>query len=222
MTTERDRILARTTAEARAAYKTTRIDLDAFLAAGNDRAAQWRQWDVTAKTDAVIQQLGRAGRDWDIALVAAWIAKYDAKWEAAEPETDLAIPPAADILALVVERRETAERHGDAPGVRQLDRVRMNVLSGARLKWHLGDLLLNSVNTPGLVYAVNARGCTCPNGAAGKASCWHVALFDLLLDMQEEAAATADMAAERAAAAADRATMGRRLCAARSRYLEAA
>jgi len=131
--------------------------------------------------------------------------------------SDQAIPPAADILALATERRTTAERHDDRPGVRQLDRLRMSIVSGARLHWVLGDLMVGSINNPGAVYAVNRAGCSCPNGLAGKAACWHVCLFDLLLDMQEEAAATADMAAD---SAAERATMGRRLCAARRQYQE--
>lgn len=141
------------------------------------------------------------------------------------PSTDLTIPPVADILDLVKERYDTARRHDDTPGARQLDRVRQNLLNGARLSWHLGDLLIQSVNTPGAVYSVNARGCTCPNGAAGRASCWHVALFDLLVDMQEETATTADMEADAAAEQAEReaaAALGRRLCAARSRVMECA
>lgn len=113
------------------------------------------------------------------------------------PPSDLTIPPVADILALVKERRDLAQLHEDAAGVRQLDRVRMNLLSGARLSWHLGDLLIQSVNTPGAVYSVNRAGCSCPNGVAGRASCWHVALYDLLLDLAETAADTADIEAER-------------------------
>jgi len=136
-------------------------------------------------------------------------------------ETDQTIPPAADILALATERRETAERHDDRPGVRQLDRLRMSIASGARLHWVLGDLMVGSINNPGAVYAVSRAGCSCPNGLAGKAACWHCALYDLLIDMQEERAATADMEAERAeTAATERATMGRRLCAARRQYQE--
>lgn len=146
---------------------------------------------------------------------------YEAS-QAALKATDQAIPPAADILSLAKERSDLAQRHDDWAGAAQLNRVRVNVARGARLHWSLGDLLIQSVNNPGQVYSVSNQGCTCPNGAAGKASCWHVALFDLLLDMSEEAAATADMAADQAAAAAERATMGRRLCTARSKLLEAA
>lgn len=114
-------------------------------------------------------------------------------------QADFPLTPSAEqIAALAKERADLARLHDDTPGARQLDRVRMNVLNGARLCWHLGDLLIQSVNNPGNVYSVNRSGCTCPNGASGKAACWHVALFDLLLDMLDEEAATADMEAEAA------------------------
>jgi len=197
------------------------IDLDAFLAlSSDDRAARWQQWDRAAKFQAVALMLERKYGDWSEEEIDSWIAKYDAKWAPAValPSSDLTIPSTDDILSLVKERAELAERHGDYPGAGQLNRVRLSLLRGAHIAWHLGDLLIASVNTPGLVYAVSRRGCTCANGRAGKSSCWHVALYDLLIGMQEERAATADMAADRAAAAA----LGRRLCAARSRLMEAA
>src|SRR5690242_15525557 len=102
MTTERDRIQHRTTEETQYVAKQTRIDLDAFLALSSDeRGARWRQWDVTAKMDAVIQQLDRMRIDWNADVVDAWIARYDAKWENGHALSDLPIPPAAEILAVV-------------------------------------------------------------------------------------------------------------------------
>lgn len=191
MTTEADRINQALTDEARATLR-TRIDLDAFLAlSADERGNRWRQWDASTKADAVIQQLNRLSVEWDQATVERFVAQYDAKWEA----SDLALPSNTDVLAVVMDRREAAELHDDLAGVRLLDRVRANILNGARMSWHLGDLLIQSVNNPGQVYAVNRRGCTCPNGAAGKAQCWHVVLFDILLDMAEERAASADIAA---------------------------
>lgn len=142
------------------------------------------------------------------------------------PVSDLSIPERDAILEVIKERYDTARLHDDAQGARQLDRARQNLLRGAHLSWHLGDLLIQSVNCPGAVYSVNARGCTCPNGAAGRASCWHVALYDLLIDMQEDRALAADIladgAVERAEQEADRAAraeLGRRLCAVRSRVM---
>jgi hypothetical protein len=111
--------------------------------------------------------------------------------------SDLPIPLLSDILALVKERYDTARLHDDYPGAGRLDRVRANLGNGAVLSWSYGDLLIQSVNNPGSVYSVSRSGCTCPNGAAGKASCWHVCLFDLLLDMQQVAADSADIEAER-------------------------
>jgi len=95
----------------------------------------------------------------------------------------------------------------------------MSVLNGAKLCWHAGDLLISSLNTPGAVYSVTNCGCSCPNGAAGKAQCWHVALFDLLLDMQATAVESADMLADAAEAEL---TLRDRIVASRRLYLEAA
>ena len=218
MTTEADRINARIADEAQEISR-TRIDLDAFLAlSSEDRAARWRQWPSSAKTDAIIQQLGRAGLDWTAELVAHWTKHYDAKYGV----SDLVVPPAADILAVAKERSDLAQQHGDYAGAAQLNRLRVNVQRGAHLSFHLGDLLVQSVNNPGQVYAVNRRGCTCPNGQAGRSQCWHVALFDLLMDMLDERAATADMDADRAAEREASAALGRRLCAARSRVMQEA
>lgn len=187
---------------ARHIIRTTTIDLDAFLALDGDaRAARWRQWDRAAKFQAVAQMLNRRFGDWSEEEIDRWIAHYDSKWSplAPLPISDLTVPPTEDILALVKERFDAACYHGDVGGAGQLDRVRMNLLRGARLSWHLGDLLIQSVNNPGQVYSVSRRGCTCPNGRKGRHDCWHVALFDLLIDMADEAAATADMAADAAA-----------------------
>lgn len=193
----------------------TRIDLDAFLALkGEARAARWRMFDLQAKQDAVIQQLGRCGVEWTDELVAMWVAKYDAKY-GQQPESELAIPAAAAIADDAKEQAEIAAQHGDYAGARQLNRVRLNVLSGARLCWHAGDLLIASLNTPGLVYAVNARGCSCANGRAGKAQCWHCALFDMLARMREEAAVSADIDEER------RTALWRRVVKARAPYVMA-
>ena len=112
------------------------------------------------------------------------------------PPTDLTIPPVADILALVKERYDAARLHDDYPGAGQLDRVRRSLDRGAALSWSYGDLLIQSVNNPGSVYSVNRAGCTCPNGRAGRSSCWHVCLFDLLLDMRQTAADSADIEAK--------------------------
>lgn len=211
MINEADRINQHLTDEARDGLH-TRIDLDAFLSLkGAARAARWQQWDRTAKADAIIQQLARLGYDWNQALVDEWITAYDLKYGA----SDLRIPPTEEILAAAQERSALAQRHEDWNGAAQLNRLRVNVGRGARLSWQLGDLLIQSLNTPGAVYSVNRCGCTCPNGRAGKVQCWHVALYDLLLDMFDERVTTADMETQT--------DLGRRLASARARlYSEAA
>lgn len=171
--------------------------LNVFLSLnGEERAARWRMLDHGSKFRLVARQITALGYDWMPSDVETQIAKYDAKWENGQRESDLQIPPAAAMLARATEDHHQAQLHGDAAGAAQLNRLRTNITRGARLMWVLGDLLIQSVNNPGSVYSVNRAGCTCPNGAAGKAACWHVALFDLLLAMLDTAAETADMEAE--------------------------
>lgn len=201
-------------AEARDILRHTRIDLAAFKALSkDDKAARWRMLDAAAKEDLVIQELRANGFEWTTELISHHIGKLDARWGAA-PQSDLAIPSAAEIADAAKEQADLARQHGDHVGAGQLDRVRLNVLSGARMAFHLGDLLIASLNTPGAVYAVNRRGCSCANGRAGKSSCWHVAAFDLLLQMQQTRADTADMQVERA-------QLRDRIVACRARYLAA-
>lgn len=149
------------------------------------------------------------------------------------PATDPTIPAAGVILDRARERGELARQHGDFQGARQLDRLRMNVARGAVLRWLGGDLLIQSINTPGAVYSVNRAGCTCPNGAAGRSQCWHVALHDLLVELQEDATAAADILVDAAALRAEcepepppavpvQATLAQRIAAARSRVMQEA
>lgn len=161
-----------------------------------------------------------AARWFERFLVGESIA-WSTRCDAPAITTDLDIPALDTILTIAQERGETAQRYGDDAGVRQLDRLRMNLLKGATLQWHRGDLLIQSVNNPGLVYRVNARGCSCPNGMAGRSSCWHVALYDLLIDLQEQAAIDADMQADVLALQGEepeppRPTIGQRIAAARA------
>lgn len=187
-------------AEARDILRHTRIDLAAFKALSKeDKAIRWRMFDQAAREDVVIQELRALGIDWTPALVARHVGKLNARWGAA-PQSDLVLPSAAAIADAAKAQADLARQHGDYPGAGQLDRVRLNVLKGARMAWHLGDLLIASLTTPGAVYCVNRQGCSCPNGRAGKASCWHVGVHDLLLDMRADAATVADLAARLAVA----------------------
>lgn len=193
-------IIERMDAEAQDILRHTRIDLAAFKALGKeDKAARWRMFDASAKQDLVIQELRANGVEWTPELVALHVGKLDARWGAG-PQSDTPIPPASAIADDAREQAQLAERAGDHVGAARLHRVRLNVLSGVRIAWHLGDLLVASLNTPGAVYVVNARGCSCANGRAGKAACWHVELYERLIDMRETAAETADLAARITAA----------------------
>ena len=207
--------------EAQTVARHAHIDLDTFLACSQgERARRWvEDYSAADRHNLCCLMLERKYGDWDAETAALAVAHYDARYTAALlAASDRALPPVAAILATAQERFATAQDAGDYPGAAQIARVRQNLSRGAHLTWQLGDLLISSVNTPGAVYTVNRRGCTCPNGQAGKAQCWHVALFDLLLDMQQDAADAADSAAELAQA---RAELGRRLARAR-RQVEAA
>lgn len=62
-------------------------DLDAFLATkGDERAATWRTTTLAGKRELVGQMMTRYELEVTDATVAAWIAKYDAKW-GSEPTT---------------------------------------------------------------------------------------------------------------------------------------
>jgi hypothetical protein len=204
----------------------TRIDHAAFAAlAPAEKAARWQLFDQAAREDLVRQELTRLGRDWTDDLIVKGVAQLNARW-GSQPASELALPSAAAIADDAAEQATLARQHGDERGAAQLDRVALNVLSGVRMAWHGGELLIASLNTPGAVYRVSRAGCSCPNGRAGKAGCWHVALYDRLLDMLDHRAMLADEAAEVAAEAEppapSPAELGRRLASARARYQEAA
>lgn len=108
--------------------------------------------------------------------------------------SDLRIPRLTDIIARALDIRESAQRIGDTAATAQLDRL-IERLPGARLCWQLGTLVIES--TSGNTYQVTRGGCSCLNGQrCGKRACWHVALFELLLDMLDTEAETLDQDAE--------------------------
>jgi hypothetical protein len=108
--------------------------------------------------------------------------------------SDLFIPRLADILDRALDLRGSALRLQDDATARQLDRLVTN-LPAARLRWDLGTLVVSSPS--GHTYHVTRAGCDCPNGQKSTArQCWHVATFELLGDMLETAAESADIAAD--------------------------
>ncbi len=109
-------------------------------------------------------------------------------------QTDMRIPRLTDIIARALDIRESAARLGDTAATRQIDRL-IERLPGARLCWVLGVLHIDSPS--GGRYQVTRAGCSCLNSTKGHArACWHVALFELLLDMLETEAQSRDIAAE--------------------------
>jgi hypothetical protein len=110
------------------------------------------------------------------------------------PVSDLRIPRTCDILDRACDLLGSAYRLQDDSGARQLERLITN-LPGAALCWQLGTLIVRSPSEH--TYRVTRAGCDCPNGQkCGKRQCWHVATFELLLDMFDTECESADMAAD--------------------------
>lgn len=107
--------------------------------------------------------------------------------------SDLPIPRLSDILDRACDALASAYRLQDDQTAGQLERLIANA-PGARLSWQLGALCI--VSPSGGSYRVTRGGCDCPNGQRSRSrACWHIALFELLQDMLETDAETADMAA---------------------------
>lgn len=108
--------------------------------------------------------------------------------------SNLLIPPTASILDRACDVLASAYRLQDDAGAGQLERL-IAKLPDASLSWALGVLHVHSPS--GGVYQVTRGGCDCPNGRlCGKRQCWHIAAYELLGDMLETEAVTADNDAE--------------------------
>lgn len=109
-------------------------------------------------------------------------------------QSDLRIPRTSDILDRAADERERAERLNDKAAYDQFGRL-IERLPGARLCWVLGTLHIDS--TSGNTYHVTRAGCSCLNGTKSNTqACYHWALFNLLLDMLDTLAESADMDAD--------------------------
>lgn len=106
--------------------------------------------------------------------------------------SDARIPPMVSLLARAAEYRASMVRLKDTSATRQIDRLIVSVACGARMAWDRGVLLVESLNTPGAVYRVRCGQCTCK----ATKPCWHNALYELLVEMQQTASDTADMEAD--------------------------
>jgi hypothetical protein len=108
--------------------------------------------------------------------------------------SDLFIPRHCDMQARIADLHASATRLQDTATAAQLARLSDALLRGARLRWDLGALMVSSPS--GGTYRVTRGGCDCPNGQkCSKRACWHVAAFELLLDMLDTQAESADIAA---------------------------
>ena len=126
--------------------------------------------------------------------------------------TDILLPRATDIIARALDIRGIAVHRADDATVRQLDRL-MEKLPFARMSWDLGALVVKSPS--GGQYRITRAGCNCPNGQkCDRRQCWHVCLFELILDMFETACDTLDMEAEIASR-----PLGQRIANARQCYV---
>lgn len=106
------------------------------------------------------------------------------------PTSDLHIPRLTDIIARALDIRASAVRLDDTQAIGQIDRL-IAKLPQARLCWQLGVLVITSPS--GNTYHVTQAGCDCLNGRKSHArACWHWALYNLLLDMLQTAADSAD------------------------------
>lgn len=102
------------------------------------------------------------------------------------------VPSTARMINRALDLRSDAIRQHDLVTVAGLDILIRNLYRGARLSWaDGGELLIRSVSTPGAVYTVRSNCCSCPSFSP----CWHGRARDLILDMIETEAETADMAA---------------------------
>lgn len=108
--------------------------------------------------------------------------------------TDLRIPRFTDIIVRALDIRESAVRMHDEATARQIDRL-IAKLPGARMTWQLGTLIVRSPS--GGTYRVSRAGCDCLNAQRSHAArCWHWALYNLLLDMLDTEAESADAACD--------------------------
>lgn len=136
MSNARDNIKAQMADEAQYISR-TRIDLDAFLALSSDeRAIRWRQWPMSAKEDAIRQQLMRSGYEATAESVAQWIQHYDDKYTAGPVER--AVEGALEAQAIEhANAARLADRLGDKAG-RKAERAAATAFSNALKNYKAG------------------------------------------------------------------------------------
>jgi len=103
------------------------------------------------------------------------------------------IPSRQSIIDRASDQRADAVARHDSTTIRGIDTLIKNLYLGLKMRWDAdGALIVRSVSTPGAVYAVGTHTCSCP----AHKPCYHQRLRDLLLEMLEVEADSADMDAD--------------------------
>jgi hypothetical protein len=134
-------------------------------------------------------------------------------------DSDLPIPRTTDIIARIADLRRDAVQQCDTERTRQLNNLATALTAGIRMAWVLGDLLVSSASTPGVIYTVSCGSCNCP----ARKPCKHLALAEVLLDLLDAQSGDADLEADCDEAESPLwsvgAVLGQRLAMARSCYI---
>ena len=107
-------------------------------------------------------------------------------------ESDMTIPPVVAIQDRVRDLADQAWRQDDNATYRQLVNLADALKRGIKMTWSMGDLVVTSASTPGVVYTVSCGACNCP----AHKPCKHLKLAEVLLDMLDTVADSADMACD--------------------------
>lgn len=103
------------------------------------------------------------------------------------------VPSKQRIIDRANDARADATAHHADDTVRHLDTLISNLYRGMSAKWNAdGHLIVRSANTRGAVYTATSNNCSCP---AYVDYCCHRRLLDLILDILDTEAETADMEA---------------------------
>lgn len=102
------------------------------------------------------------------------------------------IPSLTRIVNRALDWRGDAVQAHDDSTVRQIDTLIRDLYRGMKARWSIdGSLIVTSATTPSRAYRVTAQSCDCP----AFVPCKHMRLRDLLIEMAETEAETADMLA---------------------------
>jgi hypothetical protein len=191
---------------------------------GEARAARWRGLEYGAKYRLVARQLTAITGEWMPSDVEGWIARYDEKW-AAGP-IDAAVEGALERLAIEhSDAARLADRLGDLAH-RKVERAAATAFTNALVQYRNGvrpELLQSGArlvpsSRPGQsAHLVTMDGDWICNCAAGAHMHWPLALIIGIEVAHDDMERFDDGDVEPTPA-----ELGQRLCAARSRFLEAA